>query len=262
VVGAGWARIGPDARIAAWAKAAHPLAMAGIAAQPDGWRCGGTWHVGLEALPNGPDGGLSGVAFPWDALPLQRVPLERGQVSVIRPGYPQPWEGEDAAAFAFRQRRDAAHLDGLLPVGPARQRMIKEPHAWILGIALNDHDAEASPLTVWEGSHLVLGNALRAALADVPPDSWDATDLTAVYQSARRQVFDTCPRVTVPLRLGEASLLHRLTLHGMAPWVDGALAPDEGRMIAYFRPMLPSVAAWLDNSFDQSPIFHLAEGES
>ncbi|MGL4320427.1 MAG: hypothetical protein ACRCS3_06140, partial [Paracoccaceae bacterium] len=219
----------------------------------------GTWHVGLEALKNGPDGALGGVAFPWDALPITPMPLERGQVSVIRPGYPQPWEGEDGAAFAFRQKRDAAHLDGLLPVGAARQRMVKEPHAWILGIALNDHDADASPLTVWEGSHLVLGEALRGALADIPKADWGNVDLTAAYQAARRRVFDTCPRVTVPLRLGEASLLHRLTLHGMAPWADGAVAPDFGRMIAYFRPMLPSVAAWLDQSFDQSRIIHLAE---
>ena len=259
LAGAGWALIGPNARIAGWARAAHPLAKAGIAAQPNGWRCGGTWHVGLEALPNGPDGALSGVAFPWDALPLQRVPLERGQVSVIRPGYPQPWDGEGDAAFAFRQKRDAAHLDGLLAVGPGKHRMIKEPHAWILGIALNDHGAAASPLTLWEGSHLVLGAALRRALAGVPEADWAEADLTATYREARKHVFDTCARVTVPLRLGEASLLHRLTLHGMAPWLDGANAPPEGRMIAYFRPMLPSVAAWLDQSFDQSRIIHLAE---
>jgi hypothetical protein len=190
--------------------------------------------------------------------PLSPVPLERGQVSVIRPGYPQPWAGEGAAAFSFRQTRDAAHLDGLLPIGPDRQRMIREPHAWILGIALNDHSADASPLTVWEGSHLVLGSALRAALAGVPEADWADVDLTAPYQAARRVVFDTCRRVTVPLRPGQASLLHRLTLHGMAPWGDGAAATPEGRMIAYFRPMLPSVAAWLDQSFDQSRIIHLA----
>jgi hypothetical protein len=251
VVTRGWQRIGPDARIAAWAAAARPLAMARIAAAPDGWRCGGTWHVGLEALTNGPDGALSGVAFPWDALPLARVPLEQGQVSVIRPGYPQPWEGEGDAAFAFRQKRDAAHLDGLLAVGPHKQRMVKEPHAWILGIALNDHGPDASPLTVWEGSHLVLGAALRRALAGIPKAEWAEADLTAIYRAARKQVFDSCARVTVPLRVGEASLLHRLTLHGMAPWAEGAAAPPEGRMIAYFRPMLPSVAAWLDNPADQ-----------
>lgn len=262
VADTGWVRIGPDPRIAAWARAAHPLAVAGIAAQPDGWRCGGTWHVGLEALPNGVDGALAGTGFPWDALPLARVALHKAQVSAIRPGYPLPWDGESAAAFAFRQTRDAAHVDGLLPIGPARQRMVREPHAWILGLALNDHDADASPLTVWQGSHTVIGDAFRAALAQVPATGWGDVDLTNVYQSARRQVFATCPRLCVPLRMGEASLLHRLTLHGMAPWADGAQAPSEGRMIAYFRPMLPSVAGWLDRSSDQSRIIHLADGKS
>lgn len=247
----GWALIGPDARIARWAAAAYAPALAGIAAQPGGWRCGGTWHVGLEALPNGPDGAMAGVPFPWHALPLAPMPLHAGQISVIRPRYPQPWDGESPAAFAFRRARDAAHLDGLLPIGPNAQRMVREPHAWILGIALNDHGPDASPLTVWQGSHLVLRNALRAALADVPHAHWGDTDLTATYQSARRRVFDTCPRITLPLRPGTASLLHRLTLHGMAPWGTDANAPPEGRMIAYFRPMLPSVAAWLDKSLDQ-----------
>ena len=144
-------------------------------------------------------------------------------------------------------------------IGAQKRRMIKEPHAWILGIALNDHGLGASPLTVWQGSHLIMRDALRAALTGIPPADWGNTDLTAAYQTARRRVFDSCPRVTVPLRIGQASVLHRLTLHGMAPWADGATAPPEGRMIAYFRPMLPSVAAWLDNSLDQLPSFHLAE---
>jgi hypothetical protein len=39
--------------------------------------------------------------------------------------------------------------------------------------------------------------------------------------------------------------VHRLCLHGVAPWAADATAPPEGRMIAYFRPMLRSVAAWL-----------------
>jgi hypothetical protein len=40
------------------------------------------------------------------------------------------------------------------------------------------------------------------------------------------------------------------------------VAPPEGRMIAYFRPMLPSVACWLDKSFDHMASFHLAERKS
>ncbi|MGL5012636.1 MAG: hypothetical protein ACRC6I_22435, partial [Paracoccaceae bacterium] len=104
--GRGWQIIGPHADIAAWAGAAHPLACAAIAADSGGWRCGGTWHVGLEALPNGVDGALSGVGFPWGALALEPMALHAGQVSVIRPGYPQPWAGESEAGFAYRLRRD------------------------------------------------------------------------------------------------------------------------------------------------------------
>ena len=53
---AGWRRIGPDPAIAAWAAAARPVAEAAVAASPEPWRCGGTWFVGVDALPNGPDG--------------------------------------------------------------------------------------------------------------------------------------------------------------------------------------------------------------
>jgi hypothetical protein len=229
VVGAGWARIGPDARIAAWAKAALPLAKAAIAADGDSWRCGGTWHVGLDALPNGPDGGV-GEPFPWEAFPLEAMALHRGQVSTIHPGYPQPWDGESDAAFAYRRDRDAAHLDGLLPIGPQKRRFVKEPHAWVL----------------WEGSHLVMQAAMARAFAGHPPDTWANVDVTDAYTAARREVFATCRRVTVPLKVGEASLIHRHMLHGMAPW-GADTAPPEGRMIAYFRPMLPSVADWLAN---------------
>ena len=87
------------------------------------WRCGGTWFVGVDALPNSPDGAINGTPFPWAALPLTPEPLHTAQLSVIRPGYPQPSPEETPAAFAFRRDRDAAHLDGLLPIGPD-----KAPH--------------------------------------------------------------------------------------------------------------------------------------
>ncbi len=126
--------------------------------------------------------------------------------------------------------------------GP-KARMVKEPHAWILGLPLND--TTASPLTVWEGSHTILRAALMLALAPHPPEIWGDIDLTPVYQSARRDIFATCRRVELVARPGEATLLHRLTLHGVAPWRPGDTAPPEGRMIAYLRPQLPSVHEWL-----------------
>lgn len=238
----GWQRIA-DPAIAKWAAAALPLAVAGLQAEVR--RCGGTWAVGLELLGNDASGAVGGCALPWQVLPLTRVPLHRAQVSAVYPGYPQPSVGESAAAFGFRLLRDAAHLDGLLPVGPERRRMVREPHGWILGIALNDCGAGAAPLVVWEGSHAVLRAALISALAGHPVASWGDVDLTEAYQAARGRVFATCRRVELPSRVGEAILLHRLSLHGVAPWVEGAPAPAEGRIIAYFRPLLGSVQEWL-----------------
>lgn len=241
----GWDKIGPDPTIAAWAKAARPVAEAILATTDEAWRSGGTWFVGVDALPNATDGRLNGAAFPWQALGLTPVPLHKAQLSTVRPGYPQPSAEEGAAAFRYRQQRDAAHLDGLLPIGPDRRRMIREPHAWIVGIPLNPSEEGASPLVLWEGSHKIMQMALADRLAGYPAEDWADVDITDVYQAARKEVFKTCSRVVLSAQPGEATLLHRLTLHGVAPWQDGAEAEDVGRMIAYFRPQLASVAQWI-----------------
>lgn len=163
----------------------------------------------------------------------------------MRPGYPQLSADEDAAAYGFRLRRDAAHLDGLLPVGPERARMVKEPHGWILGLALNSCDPGAAPLVVWEGSHLVMRAALQQAFAGHPPESWGEIDITKAYQAGRAAVFQTCRRVELPSLPGQAVLLHRHLIHGVAPWAEGAMAPGDQRIIAYFRPVMASVADWV-----------------
>lgn len=239
----GWQKIGPDPEILAWARAARQSALHILATSTEEWRCGGTWFVGVDALPNQPDGAINGTPFPWKALPLTPEPLHRAQLSMIGQGYPQPSSQETPAAFAFRRDRDAAHLDGLLAVGPQKARMVKEPHAWILGLPLND--TPASPLTVWEGSHKILRAALLKALAAHPPESWGDIDLTQPYHSARRDIFSTCHRVELPARPGEATLIHRLTLHGVARWKPQDHAPPEGRMIAYLRPQFATVHQWL-----------------
>ena len=243
MVAIGWQRLGPHPAIAAWADAARQAALQTLASSPDPWRCGGTWFVGVDALPNGPDGAVLGTPFPWQALPLVPEPLHSAQLSVIRAGYPQPSAQETPAALAYRRDRDAAHLDGLLPIGPQKRRLVKEPHAWILGLPLND--TTASPLTVWEGSHEVLRATLLTALHPHPPETWGNVDITDAYQQARKQVFATCRRIELPAKPGEATLLHRLTLHGVAAWKPTDHAPPEGRMIAYLRPQLSTVEAWL-----------------
>ena len=248
----GWQRWRCDRTMVDWVRAAR---LIGIEAAEDPalraqWlQCGGTWFVGVDVLPNGPDGSLGGVPLKGaviDALaPLPA--LHRAQLSITYPGYPRPREGESEAAFRYRQRRDAAHVDGVTADGPEKRRRITEPHAFILGLPLTQCDAAASPLVVWEGSHEVMRAAFREALASHDPAEWSSVDVTEAYQAARRTVFETCERVPLCARPGEALLLHRLVLHGVAPWAEGAKAPAEGRMIAYFRPrMTGGVSAWLD----------------
>jgi hypothetical protein len=245
MVGQGWALMGPDPRIAAWANAAHALALQTLATRQEDWRCGGTWLVGVDALPNATTGAVPGADFPWDALPLTPEPLHSAQLSVIKPGYPQLSPTEIETAYRYRLNRDAAHLDGLIQQ-PNGARLMQEPHHWVLGIALNDCSENASPLVVWDGSHHIMRQALTAALAPYPPETWGEVNLNPAYQAARREVFATCNRSLLPIAPGQATLLHRHTLHGVAAWQTQASAPPEGRMIAYFRPQMQSVQDWLN----------------
>ncbi len=241
----GWLHIGPDPTILAWAQAALPIAVRALEGTAQPLRCGGTWAVGLDLLPNDLDGAIAGASLPWGTFGLKPRALHPAQLSAILPGYPQPSHEETPAAFAFRKARDAAHLDGLLPIGPDRRRMVKEPHAWILGLPLTPSGAGASPLVVWQGSHDIMRDALMTALAPFAPESWADVDITDAYIAARKRIFDICPRVEVPAQPGEATLLHRLIVHGVAPWTSRAPVTRHGRIIAYFRPLMPSVKDWL-----------------
>ena len=248
LAGPGWVRLPFDPAVLAWVRAALPLATKAIAAPDGDWRCGGTWFPGVDALPNDEAGAVAGVPLPESLrspLPIRVGQWHRAQLSALRPGYPRPDPDESEAAFRFRRDRDAAHVDGVLAIGPLKRRMIREPHGFILGLPLTEADPGAAPLVVWEGSHEILRRAFAAALAPHPPATWPEIDLTEVYQAARREVFATCRRVALAARPGEALLLHRLILHGMAPWADGAEADPLGRVNAYFRPELPSAEDWI-----------------
>ncbi len=234
-----------------WAAAAHRCGRQ-VVEDPemrDAWlHCEGTWFVGVDALPNGPDGSVDNVPLAGDAAACLAGlgPLHRAQLSVTYPGYPRPRRGESPAAFRFRQRRHAAHVDGITPEGPDRRRVVTEPHALILGLPLTETAPGACPLMVWEGSHHVIGAALRAAFDGVPAAQRAGLDVTDPYQAARRHCFETCAETALHARPGEALLLHRHLLHGIGPWQDGAAAPPEGRMIAYFRPLHPEgLDGWL-----------------
>ena len=252
----GWALFPAEETVAIWADAARSVAQARVADPEERakWlQCEGTWFVGVDTLPNdaqgsvGGSGPLGGAAIGAARALYGDLALHRGQVSVTYPGYPRPRAGESEATFRYRLRRDAAHVDGLLAVGPDRRRMLKERHAYILGLPLTETAPGASPMVVWEGSHLVMRGMFEAALAPLPEEDWAEVDLTEAYQAARRKVFDTCTRVEIAAKPGEAYLVHRFALHGVAPWADGAQAPADGRMIAYFRPELPQGSRdWLE----------------
>lgn len=243
-----------EASVLAWVRAVHARLPELLRDAPA--RHGGTWVPGVDLLPNDADGALDEGAVPLggEALnaaqaiwPAER--LHRAQISVTRPGYPRRDVGESDAAHRFRRLRDAAHLDGLLPFGPDKRRFLREPHAWILGIALTEAAPDAAPLVAWRGSADVMRGRLAAALSQHPTEVWHQVDLTDVYAAARRDIFEQCERVAIPLRPGEGVLMHRATLHGVAPWVEDGSAPVTanplGRAIAYFRPQLPSVKDWV-----------------
>lgn len=235
----------PDRATLRWAQAAHGAAL-NLVSDPQirarNLRHGQTWFVGVDVLPNAPDGSIAGVPLEgaWTGAIAPPGHWHRAQLSVVYPGYPGQSSGESDANHRFRVIRHAAHVDGLLPEGPARRRYLREPHGFILGLPLNHTDA--APLMVWPGSHRIMGDALRRAIGNRNPETVDLTD---AYGAARRKVFDTIDPVPVLAAPGQVTLLHRHLLHGVAPWTKAAMAPPEGRMIAYFRPQI-SASAWLN----------------
>lgn len=259
----GWRTFKYDGALAEWVKYALPEARKAVGKQENAqWlRCGGTWFAGVNVLPNSASGAvgdcppLHGVAldFVRHCLGLYRsglsnFDLDRGQISVCYPGYPQPMESESRAAFRYRRDYDAAHVDGLLAEGDARRRHLREYHSFILGIPLVDSSVDASPFVVWEKSHEIIRTAFNTRFLDLPPEQWGDEDVTEVYHLARENVFAACKRVEITVKPGEAFVVHRLAVHGVAPWGTSAASADgsaDGRMICYFRPQIGGPVDWL-----------------
>jgi len=245
----GWLKFPHDDRLLNWVASVSAPAWTAVDAPENAhWhQCEGTWFVGVDALPSDgmgavePGMALGGTAYEFATHLFGSLALHPAQLSVIYPGYPKPRVGESEAAGRYRVKRDAAHLDGLKMELPERQRRMGEYHAWVLGVPLSE--SAASPLVVWEGSHLKLAAMLRAAFEGVPEAEWHRVDLTAAYTTVRSEIFDTCQRVEVRAAVGEAYLVHRFALHGVAPWSGVETAP---RMIAYFRPELTDRRRWLE----------------
>lgn len=250
----GWVVFPPEPSTTTWA--AHALQDAKRALEDPKlshqYQCEHTWFVGLDALNNDAEGRIGnsaplsgrGVDFVKDHFGKWPA-LHRAQVSGIFPGYPKPRTGETDAGFRYRLHRDAAHVDGVLGLGVPKRRFVKEPHAFILGIPLTDPDSTAAPLVVWEGSHKIMRRSFGRRFQKLSSDRLDEVDVTETYQEARQQVFEACSRHIVTGPAGSLILVHRLALHGVAPWEASARAAPEGRLIAYFRPPMPGgVQAW------------------
>ncbi|MEM1274110.1 MAG: hypothetical protein AAGF88_09850 [Pseudomonadota bacterium] len=241
----GWQVFPHEPELEAWLRHVRPHAEAAVDQNGQWLRHDGTWFAGVDVLCNDVAGRVAGgPPLACEALEVAgRVPLHKGQVSVTYPGYPGRDPQETDAAHRYRRDRDAAHLDGLLPIGTARRRMIREPHAWILGLPVSPMRRDNAPLVVYEGSHEILRSALIAALRPHPIEAWADVDITDAYQAARRRCFEACRRVEIEAMPGEAILLHRLTLHGVAPWTGPA---GPARSVLYFRPVLPGgILDWL-----------------
>lgn len=251
----GWCRFAHDPALADWI--CHALHTARGAVEAPGnaqWlRCGGTWFAGVNVLANDAKGAVGGgpalaghaVDFISDTLGQTGFEWDHAQVSVCYRGYPQPMPSESEAAFRFRRDRDAAHVDGLRREGPDKRRHLREYHGFLLGIPMVETDAGASPLVVWEGSHEIIRETFQAVYEGVPVGQWGGIDVTEIYHAVRRRIFDSCQRVEIAARPGEAYLVHRLCLHGVAPWAPSAKAGPDGRMIVYFRPEIGGPGDWL-----------------
>ncbi len=224
------------------------------------YRCQGTWFAGVNALPNDASGAIDGVLpalagaaidFIQQQLGHVAVQWDRAQISVNFPGYPRQGPEDSESSFRFRRDRMAAHVDGLERVMPGRRRRLSETHSFLLGIPLGDYAVDQAPLVYWRGSHEIIRAALREALAGIEAAQWRDVDITQAYTQARRACFAQCDCLPVVAPLGSASVMHPLTLHGVAPWrrevpraplraVPHDDSPEHAlhsaRAIAYFRP--------------------------
>lgn len=250
----GWVLLPPSPAMDHWIEHARPAAAAALIDPAHGrwFRHDRSWFVGVHALDNDATGAVGeGPPLAGPAVELVRAwlgdampPWDRGQVSVCLSGYPRPTPEESPERFAYRVKRDAAHLDGLEARGPQRRRFLDEPHALLLGIPLVSVDARMAPFVLWEGSHEIMREALVGAFAGIDPRRWSEVDLTDAYHAARRAAFARCPRIEITTRAGETYLVHRLALHGMAPWGDES-CDAASRTIIYFRPPFADPADWL-----------------
>ena len=247
----GWVKFKFDERVVRWANAANSKIISKLKNKEifdNNLTCQGTWFVGVDALENDTDGALGEISLsgPFESL-MKRTEargLHAAQVSIIFEGYPKPRDQESESSFNFRLKRDAAHVDGLIADFPGGPRKLKEPHAYVLGIPLNQAPKGASPVVVWEGSHHLISKAFSRLFLNRDPKEWAHLDVREVYIQTRKSIFEKCKRRVLHANLGESYMIHRLCLHGISAWDFEVKNFNEGRKIAYFRPELQHLGRW------------------
>lgn len=251
----GWCDLPVSDALAPWLDVARSHIPSLIEGAPEtDWRAGRTWFAGVSLLGNSADAAMpGGPPLPGVLTDMIRAisgfgvsHWDAGQLSICREGYPKPDVGESEAAARYRRTRDAAHVDGLHRIGTSHRRFLREHHAFILGIPVTDMHAGNAPLVVWEGSQHMIRTGLALKLGGSTPDRWPELDVTDAYQAARREIFDRATRRVLTAQAGHPFLVHRLALHGIAPWTGPA---GTVRTVIYFRPEIPSDAkdaSWLD----------------
>ena len=255
----GWIKFSFDPKLILWLDSITKQMFNAIydkKNQREWLRCQGTWFVGVRALKNDLNGAVNG-GLKLDAncsrwalqmLGKKEIKWDPAQISVCYPGYPRRGVDESKSSFDYRSKRDAAHVDGLHPIGKKRVRMLREQHAFILGIPATISSRKAAPLVVWEGSHKIIKHYFESAYSKINPQNWKEIDITKLYHQARNEIFDKCKRVEIHARPGESYIVHRMALHGVAPWDGRAKSSKDGRVIVYFRPEMDlEASSWLEN---------------
>jgi hypothetical protein len=176
---------------------------------------------------------LSGAAVDFVRGLSESITFDAAQISVVTHGYPAQGIEETEAAWRYRVKRCAAHVDGLERIMPERRRKLSETHGFLLGIPLSNATAEQGAFVVWDRSHTIMRDAFRARFKGIDQADWRSLDITDAYTDARKQVFETCTPIELAPGLGAAYVMHPLALHGVAPWRDSEASP---RAVAYFRP--------------------------
>lgn len=251
----GWMHFKFDPGLLKWVDHALPHAKKTVAS-PDNaqWlRCDGTWFVGVNVLNNDAQGRIgnsdplrcAAISFLEHNFGATGLELDKAQISVCYPNYPQPGVSESVSSHHYRLHRDGAHVDGLLAVGPDRRRYLREHHAFVLGIPMTEFSTDAAPPVVWESSHEMVRAAFKELFANIHHNQWQKVDATRQYHALRREIFERCNRKKIQLKRGECLLVHRMALHGIAPWSETASAGPDGRMICYFRPQFTHPKDWL-----------------